>query len=289
MAVGLVVALVAGVGGWLLANHIAADPASAPSVDKVLTAGPARLRVSSDWERAARPPAVPGLAGAPAFTPYDGLATTVSVALLPADDPALVPAALVKAAEGGLPKPEKARVVGLEARAYRGIRTGDSVLDVYAIPTTRGVLTLVCTARNGGTEAPTWCLNGLDQITVDGAQPIAPKAGTAFDLRAPETLKGLDEARVRERTALRRSKGPVGQERAARTLWKAYGDAAAELAPYAAAGEPSVEVVAALRETARAYRALGDAAHRRSKRAWARARAGVSQAERELKARVAAT
>ena len=133
MAVGLVVALVAGVGGYLVANHIAADPASAPAIDKVLAAGPARLKVSSDWERAARPPAVPGLAGAPAFTPYDGLATTVSVALLPADDPALVPAALVAVAEGGLPKAEKAKVVGLEARAYRGIRTGDSVLDVYAI------------------------------------------------------------------------------------------------------------------------------------------------------------
>ncbi len=151
------------------------------------------------------------------------------------------------------------------------------------------MLTLVCAARDGGAEAPTWCLNGLEQITVDGAQPIAPKAGTAYRLRAPETLRGLDETRVRERAALRRSKGPVGQERAARALWKAYGDAAAELAPYAAAGEPSAQVVAALRETARAYRALGDAAQRRSKRAWARARTAVSRAEREFKARVAAS
>jgi hypothetical protein len=232
---------------------------------------------------------LPGLDGAPAWTPYAGLATTVSVALVPADDPALVPAALVKAAEGGLPKPEKARVVGLQARAYRGVHTGDSVLDVYAIPTTRGVLTLVCTARNGGAEAPTWCLNGLDQITVAGAKPIAPDAGTAYRMRAPATLKALDAARVRERTALRRSKGPEGQERAARTLWRAYGAAAAELAPFAASGEPSARVVAALRDAARAYRALGDAAHRRSKPAWARARTVVSRAERTLKTRVAAT
>jgi hypothetical protein len=289
IAVGVAVALVAGVCGWFVANHIAADPATAPSLEKVLDAGPARLKVSTGWERVSRPPALPGLDGAPAWTPYAGLATTVSIALVPADDPALVPAALVKAAEGGLPKPEKARVVGLEARAYRGVHTGDSVLDVYAIPTTRGVLTLVCAARNGGTEAPTWCLNGLDQITVEGAKPIAPDAGTAYRMHAPARLKALDAARVRERVALRRSKGPVGQERAARTLWKAYGDAAGELAPFASAGEPSFRVVAALRTTARAYRALGDAAHRRSRRAWTRARGEVTRAERALKTRVAAT
>jgi hypothetical protein len=290
MAVGVAVALVAGVGGWALAAHIAADPASVTSVEQVLEAGPARLKVSTAWERAARPPALPGLDGAPAWTPYAGLATTVSVALVPADDPALVPAALVKAAEGGLPKAQTARVVGLQARAYRGVRTGDAVLDVYAIPTTRGVLTIVCAARNGGPEAPTWCLNGLEQITVDGAKPIAPAAGTAYRLRAPSTLKRLDAARVRQRVALRRSQGPVGQEQAARTLYKAYGDAAAELAPFAAAsGEPSARVVAALRDAARAYRALGDAAQRRSQRAWARARTAVSRAERTLKTRVAAT
>jgi hypothetical protein len=290
IAVGVAVALVAGLGGWFVANHIAADPAAAPSVQKELDAGPARLKVSTGWERSPRPPALPGLDGAPAWTPYAGLATTVSVALVPADDPALLPSALVKAAEGGLPKPEKARVVGLEARAYRGVRTGDSVLDVYAIPTTRGVLTLVCAARNGGPEAPTWCLNGLDQITVAGATPITPAPDTAYHLRAPAILKALDAKRVSERVALRRSKGPVGQERAARVLWKAYADAALELAPYTAGGEPAVvQIVPALRDTARAYRALADAAHRRSRRAWTRARTAVSRAERALKTRVAAT
>ena len=72
-------------------------------------------------------------------------------------------------------------------------------------------------------------------------------------------------------------------------LWKAYGDSALELAPYTSEGEPSVQVVAALRDTARAYRALADAAHRRSRRAWTRARTAVGRAERALKTRVAAT
>ena len=289
MAAGLAVALVAAVGGWFVADRIAADPATPDApVAKLLDAGAARLKVSSGWEKAARPPALPGLTGAPAWTPYAGLATTVSVALVPADDPALVPAALVKEADGGLPKPEKARVVGLEARAYRGVRTGDTVLDVYAIPTTRGVLTLVCAARSGGPEAPTWCLNGLDQITVAGARPITADAGTAYRMRAPAVMKDLDAVRVRERVALRRAKGPVGQRRAARTLWKAYGDAAGELSVLAPKGEPPARVVSSLRDTARAYRGLGDAAQRRSRRAWARARTVVAKAETTLKKRIAA-
>lgn len=290
MAVGLAVALVAGLGGWAVADHIAADPApSAGATEKVLDAGPARLKVSAGWQRAPRGPALPGLANAPAYRPYSGLTTTVSVALVPADSASLVPADLVTKADGGLPKAESARVVGLQARAYRGVRTGDSVLDIYAIPTTRGVLTLVCTARSGSEEAPTWCLEGLDQITVEGAKPITLNAGTAYRMRAPETMKGLDAVRVRERVALRRSKGPVGQERAARTLWLAYAGAADDLAPLAPKGEPSEQVVLALRDTARAYRKLNFAADHRSKREWARARSAVSKAEQTLKARVAAT
>ena len=84
VAAGLVVALVAALGGWLVAERIAADPATVPSVSKELQAGPARLKVSTDWAEVRSPPVLPGLAGAPAWTPYSGLATTVSVALVPA-------------------------------------------------------------------------------------------------------------------------------------------------------------------------------------------------------------
>ena len=252
-------------------------------------AGPARLKVSTDWAEVRSPPLLPGLAGAPAWTPYSGLATTVSVALVAPDDAALVPNELVKGAEGGLPKPEKARVVGLEARAYRGVRSGQSVLDVYAIPTTRGVLTLVCSARNGAAEGPTWCLDGLDSITVSGAKPLKPADDTAYRMRAPAILKKLDAVRVSERKALRAAKGPVGQERAAERLYRANLAASDELGALAPKGTSAARVVTSLRDTARAYRALSAAADRRSKRAWARARAQVARAERTLRGRVAAT
>jgi hypothetical protein len=287
-AAGLAVALAAGLGGWAVANRIAADPAVTTSEQKVLDAGPAHLKVSGGWARAPRAPVLPGLDDAPAFMPYSGLTTTVSVALLPADSATLVPAELEKQAEGGLPKAETARVVGLRARAYRGVQTRDSVLDIYAIPTTRGVLTIVCAARSGASEGATWCLEGLDQITVEGARPITLNDGTAYRMRAPAVLKDLDAVRVEQRVALRRAKGPVGQERAARALWKASVAASTELQPLAVEGEASEKVVAALRETASAYHKLSIAADHRSKRGWTRARSLVARAEKELKAGVAA-
>jgi hypothetical protein len=169
------------------------------------------------------------------------------------------------------------------------VRSGESVLDVYAIPTTRGVLTLVCSARTGAPEAPTWCLNGLDSITVTGAQPLKPAADTAYRMRAPAVMKKLDAARVSERKALRRAKGPVGQQRAATRLYRAHLATAEQLAPLAPDKTRPERVVTSLRATARAYRALATAAERRSKRAWARARSEVARAERTFKQRVAGT
>ncbi|HWK25997.1 MAG TPA: hypothetical protein VNS09_05510 [Solirubrobacter sp.] len=288
VAVGLAVALAAGLAGWAIADRIAADPAGAPQAQRVVSAGEARLKVSGGWERAARPPALPGLGSAPAFTPYAGLATTVSVALLPADRADLVPAALAARARGGLPAAETARVVGLRARAYRGVHTDSSILDIYAIPTTRGVLTLVCAARDGAAEAPAWCLNGLDQVTVEGASPVSLDASTAYRMRSPEAFAALDKVRVRSRVALRRARGPVGQERAARELSRAYADAASTLTPVAADGSSAAKVVDALRGASSAYAGLARAADRRSKHAWARARTTVARAERDVKTRVAA-
>src|SRR6185503_20273724 len=106
---------------------------------------------------------------------------------------------------------------------------------------------------------------------------------------APETMKKLDSVRVREREALRRAEGPVGQKRAALALYRAYGDAAAELTPLGVKGEPSEAVALALRDTARAYRKLSIAADHRTERGWERARTAVSEAERTLELRVAAT
>jgi hypothetical protein len=287
IALGAALALVAAAAGWLVAHRIAARPAPAPQLtsDRVLRAGPARLRVSAPWTPARRPPAVPGLADAPAWTPYAGITTTVSVALLPAQSATLLPGAL---ATGQLPRPESAKLGGVQARAYRGLRSGGSVLDAYVVPTTRGVLTLVCASGAETPEAPAWCLNGLEQITVAGARPLRPAADTAYRLAAAGILRPLDAARVRERRALAAAKRSAGQGAAATQLARAFTTAANRIAPLAPATGPAAGVPAALRRAATAYTGLARAAAHRDTRAWNRARAAVRGAEALVTQRVAA-
>jgi hypothetical protein len=287
---GLALVLVFAVAGWLVAHRIAsrAPAAATDTTERLLEAGAARLRVSAPWTPARRAPAVPGLAGAPAWTPYAGLSTTVSVALLPAQQATLLPTALVRSLSGALPRARTARLVGLHALAYHGVRSGQSLLDVYAIPTTRGVLTLVCTASGNASEAPAWCLNGLDSVTVAGAQPLAPAPDTAYRLGAPAVLRPLDRARVRDRRALRAAHLYGGQGRAARALASAYSAAARGLAPLVPASGAAAAVPDALRTAATAYGGLARAAAHKDRRAWNRARGAVARAEAAVKRRVAA-
>ena len=91
---------------WCVANRIAADPAGGLVGRQGARPGPARLKVSSDWAEVRRPPTLPGLAGAPAWTPYAGLDTTVSVALC-RPPTRHCPERARAEAEGGLPHPRR--------------------------------------------------------------------------------------------------------------------------------------------------------------------------------------
>jgi len=285
---GAAVTLACGAAGWTLGTVLLDEPSAPAPSDRLVTAGPVRLKVSSAWQRADRAPTVPGLGTAPAFTPYAGLTTTVSVALVPADHRTLVPATLVKAAGAGLPRAGPARIAGLDAWAYRGVPIGRSVVDLYAIPTTRGVLTLACTGRSGADGASTWCLNGLERLAVDQGRPLPLDSGVAYRMHAPSELRRFDAVRVRERRALSRAKGPVSQRRAADALERSYAATAMRLEPIASPDDPSGRVVSALREASRSYAGLAGAAAQGSRERWTRARAAVDRAEDVLAARLEA-
>ena len=177
VAAGLVVALVAALGGWLVADRIAADPATvAVGLEGAAAPGPARLKVSTDWAEVRSPPVLPGLAGAPAWTPYSGLADDrLGRARAAPTMPRSSRASSSSRPTAGCRGPRRRASSGSRRARTAACAAGESVLDVYAIPTTRGVLTLVCSARSGAAEAPTWCLTGSTQITVSGAQPLKPE------------------------------------------------------------------------------------------------------------------
>ena len=197
MAVGLAVALVAALGGWAVAERIAADRPPAAPVAELLDAGPARLQVSSGWHGAPKPPALPGLGGS------TGLDAVLGPGPRRSRSRWCRPTTRRWSPWPGQGGPGRAAATreGAGGRAARRARIAASrpatrVLDIYAIPTTRGVLTLVCAARNGAPEAPTWCLNGLDQITVTARGRCRLTDDTAYHMQAPAVLKALDASRV---------------------------------------------------------------------------------------------
>ena len=174
-------------GGWAVADRIAADPVAAPSDAE----GPRR-----------RPGAPEGLgrlgAGAPAAGAA-GARQRARLHALPGPDDDRVGRARARGhrrrwcpprwcdkANGGLPKAETAK--RRRPAGARLPRRPDRRLGARHLrdPDHARRADLVCTARSGGREAsPTWCLEGLDQITVDGARPITLNDATAYRMRAP--------------------------------------------------------------------------------------------------------
>ena len=183
---GVVVALGAARGGWVVADRIAAEPVAPPPAQKVFVSGPARLQVSTRAGRARRgrrPSRARGRA-AP-MRPTPGCRPRSRSRSSRRNGRARAGRAR-GAGQGGLPKgAARARRRPAGARDTAGVKTGERSRDVYAIPTTRGVLTLVCSARIGARGRRRGASSGLDQITVEGARPIEISAGTAYRMRAP--------------------------------------------------------------------------------------------------------
>jgi hypothetical protein len=212
------------------------------------------------------------------FSPFPGLPTVVAAAVLPAAERSLLPREL--SAHAGTPL--KQRVAGLQGWRYPDLQVAGWSLDVIAMPTTRGVLTLACASPPHRGAAPPACFEGVRRLQVPGARPLVPADDTVLRLRLGAVMGPLERARGAGRTALRRAHGPIGQARAARALWRAHLAAARALAPIVPSSGPRAALPGELRSVAAAYRRLALAAANRSPRQWARARTAVHAAERRL-------
>ena len=100
----------------------------------------------------------------------------------------------------------------------------------------------------------------MHQLALRGGAWLEPGAGLAFRARLPKAVDKLNARRVTLRAKLRGAETRRGQARFAKRLSKAYGTAAATLAPVAPAKGAEAKVVAALRGSAAAYKQLAAAA-----------------------------
>ena len=278
--------------GWWLADRRSSEPPARVG-PPVVTVGAVQAQLSSDWEPAKRGVApVKGLEQVPTrvFTPYPGLDAFAVVALAPADDPSLVPAAVLKGLPARPGKPVPSRIAGHDAWVYRSLPAGgrDRLMDLHVLPTTAGVLAVACVAERLSFGAVLDCGQRIEKVTVAGGQVLTPNPDLAMAGRLATVLPKFNRSRASGRAALRRARTPAGQAGAARALGLTHRQAAGSLAPFATKGRPSAAVVGSFERGARAYGQLGRAAANGWPGRFALARRAVLKAERALRRGLAA-
>jgi hypothetical protein len=280
-------ALAAVAGAWVARIAAPAEPEHPPV--RVVSVGPARLVVSSDWQPASLTSA--GIAGldaarAVAFDPAPGLSTRVVATFAPGAEPSLIPADLRSALSGPPPAPERTRLGRWPAWLYRDLlvsRSGRRA-DVTVLATTAGVLAVACTTRAGST-ADLGCSPGVESVTVPGAATLIPSRSLALALRLPTVLDRLNGARSTDRTTLRAARTGASQALAARRLGADHRAAAHALR--IVGGPAAAPLTRALSDVAAAYDTLSRAAQEASPAEFASAVTGIKRAEAVLASGVA--
>jgi hypothetical protein len=254
------------------------------AASRIVQAGAARLVVPSAWRTVGVHDAgVSGLApqATAVFAPSPGMPWRVAVTVTPPDDPSLLPSAVRNALRGPVPQPTPTQLGGRRAWLYSGLvmRARDWLTDVTVLPTTAGVLAVLC-----GSPATAWsaggCAGSAEAISLRAGPTFVPSADLALQMRLESVLSKLDEARVLGRAALRRARTPAAQARWVRLLAREHRLAAAALRPVARPSRASL--LEPLEGTARAYSDVARAIRIGSAQGFSEARRRVDRAELRL-------
>ena len=286
LAMACVAVLVAAGGGWVLASKLTSKPvdvrAGSPATVRL---GGAELVLRSGWRPASRPVKLPGVAGAGArvLAPRSAGAGRLVVALLPGTTAGL-PSATQAALRLPLGSAQRVKVAGLDGVGYTALalRGVPGLADVYAFPTVAGVLTIGCVAPIDDPLPVGSCPGDVLSIAAHRTAAADPRA--RLKARLPAVMAKLNAARRHDRAALRSAATSTRQARYALRLVRAYGAAAAAVAPVVPRTGTGAALPARLRAAGGAYRALSVAAAHHDRRGWARARARVGAAERAVAA-----
>jgi protein kinase-like protein len=205
-----------------------------------------------------------------------------------ATGPTLLPDGLT-ATLGKVPRPARVRLGQLQALRYDDLRPsgGAAALRVYAVPTSAGVLGVICAAPQAALGALAGdCESVARTLKLRGgahAFPVGPSAAYAGAL--DKALGPLGDQRKTARARLTAARTPAGQASSARAAGEAYRRAAAtlrglKLSPYDQSANAAL--VAALDRSQRAYQGLASAATGSDRAAYAQARQAVAKAERAV-------
>jgi hypothetical protein len=287
-AVLVALPLLAAILGAILALAFGDDAGPAPvratpaPAGRTVAAGDLRLTLPEGWTPIRTIPAMPGFEGARATFARSWNAD-VAIALLPAVKPSLLPAQLDAAKS---PASSRPRVAGAGTlRGYHYVRDprGAGVLDVVAVPTTRGVATIACRST---VVAPDECDLALRGLRLARGSFVPLSADAAFLSRLPAVAATLDAERVRLRERLARATLAEDPARTADRLAGAYAGASSALRPLAAPRSEAAGTVGLLERLRVRYVGLAGALRTGGRAAFVATARAIARDESRLAARL---
>jgi serine/threonine protein kinase len=292
--VGAAVFAVCGAGGGFAFDRqgsgpVPNPPSPAPPLVSFASTSDVSVRMPSSW-RASDAAAIPGLKMRSGLTlgSMRNRALTVRAGTVQAATPTLLPKDLARRLERPAGRPSAVALGSLQALRYRDLRVRglDNRLELFVAPTSRGALAIACTLPvSGGSAASDVCVRIAESTKLVRGRAQHLGASGAYGSALAEEIRRFDKDRLEARSLLAQAGKLSTQQRAARQLASAYGDAHVGLLrlhvrPVDRAAH--LDVVVAVGRGARASRALAAATRRYDKASYRRAVASLRRSDAEL-------
>jgi hypothetical protein len=219
--------------------------------------------------------------GAVAYAAERPAGGTLVVGTAKTTGPSLLPDALVSDV-GTLPTRQVVSL-GSAGRFYRYLSlspsSGGGPANVYAQPTTNGVVIAACLLDGAGSAFPGACERSIGSVHLSSGTALALGPSASFASALSGTIGKLNSSVGRDEAALRAANKPGDQASAANRLASAYRDAGAAIAkltPPPGAASAVAALAAALKKTGSGYGALATAASHSNANGYNAARASIS-------------
>jgi hypothetical protein len=284
VGVPLLAALLGGALAWVLRgdDQTAPHPAQVTAAAPAFVAGDLRLALPDGWRQVKTGPVVPGFD--PARTRFvTSLSSQVAFALLPPDNPTLLPAALASRQDVGALRPRILRTAQVHAYHYVTAVGGNHVIDVYAAPTTRGTATVACSTTVYELGECQSVVAGL-RLARGSFLPLS--ADAAFLERLPTAMTTLNAERTTLRARLTQATTPAAGARVALRLAASYAGSARALRPLVGAEGEAPATVALLERLRAEYLSLAAALGTQDRVAFARTAGTIAAHEARLARRL---
>jgi hypothetical protein len=256
--------------------------APVPSLTRQASTSGFRVSFPSDW-RLASAPTIPALAlsGMLALVPTQAnTSEQLVIGTTRSSDPSVLPTGF-RATFASPSKPQVVTLGSSDFYRYLNVSTRNSAHSesIYALPTTAGTITAVCSASSPSVRFTSSCERVLATVRVTSGTALSLTANAGYALELNRILDRLNSVRASAGSGL--ASGDVKTRgRAASRLATAHAQAAASVHRITAGGVSAASrpLVGALSMSADAYRALARAAARPDASGYRRAQASVARA-----------